>query len=139
MATTFFTQARSYRPERNLTMLRLVYLRVFRAEFGVGLFVADEVAGVDVTAIDPRLMLDLPAPAGVHGLGGRIGLDRLVGSGPAADYGAIVEQARLVADKRFVQGLAKQDRKEPGAIDEQIGCGSAAAGEAQSGHAVLVL
>src|SRR5207244_5626871 len=66
------------------------------------------------------LVLDLPAPAGVHRFGQGIRLDRLMCPLPPTDDRAITKQGVLITNERFSQRTAKQLRPESRAIDIQI-------------------
>src|SRR5262249_20333186 len=73
-------------------------LGVLAAEFALRLFLGDEIGAVDISAVDPGGMFNLPAPAAVHGFGSRVRMDWLVGAVPATDNRAIAKEAGLEAD-----------------------------------------
>ena len=139
IATTFLCQVRSWRPDAEADDAGLHYLGVFRGELGRGVFVADEVAGKDVAPVDVALVIDLPAPAGVHRFGGGVGLDGFVGALPAADDRAVVKQRAFEVAKRHAECFFQQQRDKAGAIGIQVGGKGATGGESQAGDTAIVL
>src|SRR5215813_7333960 len=88
------------------------HFRVFVAELLLGLLVADKVRRIDIAAIDPALMLNLPAPAAVHGLAGGVGVDDFVTAVPASNHGPVAEQAAFERDEPRAQCLGQEERGE---------------------------
>ena len=76
---------------------------------------------IDVAAIDEVLVLDLPAPAGVHRLREWCRADRFVGARPAADDRAVAEERVGVIAERLAERASEQFGAKAGSIDEQIG------------------
>jgi hypothetical protein len=67
------------------------------------------------------LVLDLPRPASVHRLGGRIGQDRLVGrAGPAAHHRTVAKQRRREAGVRLGQRPPQQFAAEAAGVHEEV-------------------
>jgi hypothetical protein len=80
---------------------------------------------------------DAPAPAGIHGLGGGVGL-RASGSRHGGNDGAIAEQARRPAVEHRAERAPDQHRAEAGGIDEEVVRQAAPVGSAQGRDLVAV-
>ena len=76
-------------------------------------------------------------PARIHGFTDGVGLDRLIGAGPATDDGAIAEQGVGIALEFLLESAAKQLGAEPGGIDVKIGGQSLAGFGQERGDAVF--
>ena len=66
------------------------------------------------------LVLDLPAPACIHGFGGCIGKDGLVRARPAPDDGAIAKKRVLIIAKGLAEGSSEQLGTKPGRVQVKV-------------------
>ena len=75
MATTFFTHTIAITPGNKPDNPRRPDLRIFLPEFLLRLLVRNESRTVNIAAVDPVFVFDLPAPAAIHRLAGGVRLD----------------------------------------------------------------
>ena len=93
---------------------------IFGAVFRLRRFIAEVDGAENVAAIDDRLVVNAPAPAGVHRFGGGETLDGLIRPRPAADDGAVAEERVAIADKRLLHRASEQLRSKTRGIHEQV-------------------
>ncbi len=101
-------------------------LGIFAEEFVAGLIVGEEAGGENVAAVDGAFVVDLPAPAGVHGLGDGVGVDEIIGAIPTADNGTVAEKGIGVGDEGLLIELPYKLGAEARGVDEEIGAEAAA-------------
>src|SRR5205085_5572985 len=80
---------------------------VLRSEFFFCLFIRYERGRIDVAAVDSILVIDSPAPAGGHCIGGCIGANRFSVAFPSADDGTIAKEAGLKTLEGLIEHFAK--------------------------------
>ena len=125
MATQFFTHELRLRPIRILMWLACSAVggrsEVARNSASAS-SLESERAGVDVARAGPAVERDVPDPAGVHGRGGRVGVDavRLDVAGDLQRDRAVAEQRVGEGDERLPERLVDQQAAEAGAVDEEV-------------------
>ena len=95
-------------------------LGVFALKLGAGVLVGDGLGAIDIAAIDVVLVLDLPGPARIHGLGDGVRKDGFGGAIPAADDGAVAEKGTVVADVGLGQRASEEFAAKAAAIDKEV-------------------
>src|SRR5437899_9630957 len=84
-------------------------------------------------------VLELPAPAGGHGLDIGIRPDGFRAALPGAHDGTVAKESILVGTEWLTQGLAQEHGVGTGGIDVQVGSDGPTGLQAQASYAALVL